>query len=100
MPKSPVRPRQPDLNKLASGIPGAVHYIKTSIGLAEGLSVTTKIDSNERLLNNYKVVGHKLVFTGSHVMNFFTPELTLALPQYPNYELLFRFITVREFTVP
>ena len=59
--------------------------------MADGLSVTTKIDSKERLLNDYKVVRNKLVFTGSHGMNFFTPELTLALPQYPNYELLFRF---------
>ena len=67
------------------------NYIKTSIGLADGLSVTTKVDSKERLLNNRKVVGNKLVFTGSNVMNFFTPELTLALPQYPDYELLFRF---------
>jgi hypothetical protein len=66
-------------------------YIRTSIGLADGLSIATKIDSKERLLNNYRVVNNKLVFSGSHVMNFFTPELTLALPKYPDYELLFRF---------
>jgi hypothetical protein len=46
------------------------NYIKTSIGLADGISIATKIDSKERLLNDYKVVGNKLVFTGSNIMNF------------------------------
>jgi hypothetical protein len=67
------------------------HYIKTSIGLAEGISMTTQVDTEERLLNNYKIVGRHLVFTGSNVLHFFTPEITLALPQYESYELVIRF---------
>lgn len=66
-------------------------YIKTTIGLADGLSVTTKIDRQEQTLTKYKVVGNRLVYPSSHVMNFFTPELTLAHPKYPDYELIFRF---------
>jgi len=66
-------------------------YLRTSIGVSDGLSITTKIDPGERALNNYKIVGHRLVFTASNLLNFFTPEVTFALPQYPAYELMFRF---------
>jgi hypothetical protein len=66
-------------------------YVKTTIGVAEGLSMTTQVDTQERLQNQYKVVDHRLVFTGSDLLNFFTPEVTFALPQYPAYEVLFRF---------
>jgi hypothetical protein len=63
------------------------NYIRTSVGLSEGLSVTTQIDADERLLDNYKIVGNRLVFPGSDLLNYFTPEITLALPEYPTYEL-------------
>jgi hypothetical protein len=66
-------------------------YLKTSIALSEGLSMTTEEDNAERLLNNYKVVGNHLVFTGSQFLNFFSPEITFALPQYEAYELLVRY---------
>jgi hypothetical protein len=65
-------------------------YLKTSIGLSEGLSITTEEDTKERLPNNPSVVGNHLVFTGSQVLNFFSPEITFALPQYEAYELLVR----------
>ena len=67
------------------------NYIKTSIGLADGMSFTTKIDPKERLLSDYRIEGNRLVFTSSQWQNFFTPELALALPRYPEHELLFRF---------
>jgi hypothetical protein len=67
------------------------HYIKTSIGLSEGISMATKLDTRERLLNNYKIVGNSLAFTGSRMLNFFTPEMTFALPEHESYELLVRF---------
>ena len=66
-------------------------YVRTSIGLADGLSMTTKLDPKERLLSNSKVVGGERVFVSSKLQNFFTPEMTLGLPQYPDYDLLFRF---------
>jgi hypothetical protein len=66
-------------------------YVKTSIGISEGVSQTTSLDANERMLNNFKVVGNHLVFNGSNFLNFFTPEATFALPQYDAYELLVRF---------
>ena len=66
-------------------------YVKTSIGLADGISFTTRIDQKERLLTDFRIEGNRLVFPRSQWMNFFTPELTLALPQYPEHELLFRF---------
>jgi hypothetical protein len=66
-------------------------YVKTSIGLSDGISFTTKLDQKERLISGYRIEGNRLVLTGSQWLNFFTPELTLALPQYPDHELLFRF---------
>jgi hypothetical protein len=67
------------------------NYLKTSIALSEGLSVTTEEDNEERTLNNPRVVGNHLVFTGSQFLNFFSPEITFALPEYEAYELLVRF---------
>lgn len=66
------------------------NYVKTTIGVAEGLSMATQVDTAERLQNQFKIVGNRLVFTGSDLLNYFSPEVTLALPQYPEYELMFR----------
>ena len=66
-------------------------YLKTSIGLADGVSIATQVDTKERLLNNYTIVGNHLVFTGSRLLNFFTPEMTFALPRYESYEVMVRF---------
>ena len=51
----------------------------------------SRIDRKEQLLTDPRIVGNRLVSPSSHWKNFFTPELTLALPQYPEHELLFRF---------
>jgi hypothetical protein len=67
------------------------HVVKTAIGVAEGLSVTTKMDPEERTLSKSKIIDGKRVYQSSLLQNFFTPEVTLALPRYPEYELLFRF---------
>lgn len=67
------------------------HYVKTSIGVVEGINFATKIDPEERLLDEPKIVGGRRIFNGSRFLNYFTPELTLALPRYPDYEILFRF---------
>lgn len=66
-------------------------YLKTSIGLAEGISIATQVDTEERLLNDPTIRGNHRVFTGSQVLNFFTPEMTFALPEYDSYEFLVRF---------
>ena len=58
-------------------------YVRTTIGLAEGVSYAYEIDMEERLRADNN--------RGSHFLNFFTPELTLALPQLPRDELIFRF---------
>ena len=67
------------------------NYIKTSIAISEGISLTTQVDTRERLMDNYRIVGNKLVFRGSDLLNFFSPEITFALPQYQDYELVVRF---------
>ena len=66
-------------------------YLKTSIALSDGVNIATQVDTRERLLNDFKVVGNRLVFTGSHFLNFFTPEMTFALPEHESYEMLVRF---------
>lgn len=66
-------------------------YVRTSIGLSDGFSFTSKIDPKERVLSNLRIEGNRLVFKSSQWQNFFTPELTLGLPQYPEYDLLVRF---------
>lgn len=67
------------------------NYIKTSIAISEGISLTTQVDTAERLLNSYAIVGNKRVYRGSDLLNFFSPEATFALPDYQNYELVVRF---------
>lgn len=59
--------------------------IKTSIALSDGPSLATQVDRNERALNDGQNP------TASILLNYFSPEITFALPQYPDYELLFRF---------
>lgn len=58
-------------------------YVRTTIALAEGGSYASEIDLEERRrADNNK---------GSNYLNFFSPEMTFALPDMPNDELLFRF---------
>src|SRR6185295_18865552 len=66
------------------------NYLKTSLGVADGLSFTSKIDPNEQHLTAPKIFNNRLAYPKSYWMNFFTPELTLALPEYSQQELLFR----------
>lgn len=58
-------------------------YVRTTIALAEGGSYASQIDEEERLRANN--------MQGSNFLNYFSPELTLALPSLPNDELMFRF---------
>jgi len=58
-------------------------YVRTTIGLPIGLSVTSKVDTLERHQNRNP--------HGSILLNYFSPEITFALPQYPQGELFFRF---------
>jgi len=57
--------------------------VRTTIGLPLGLSVTSKVDTLERRANSNP--------HGSILLNYFSPEITFALPQYPQGELFFRF---------
>ena len=66
-------------------------YVRTSIGLADGLSFTSNIDPKEQQLTAPHIHANRLAYPKSYWMNFFTPELTLALPEHPQHELLFRF---------
>jgi hypothetical protein len=65
--------------------------IKTSIAVSEGLSITTQVDSQERALSDYEYTSTGWKKTGSIFLNYFSPEMTFALPQFPAYELLVRF---------
>ncbi len=57
-------------------------YVRTTVALADGPDYATRIDAEERRLSP----------TGtSEVLNYFTPEVTFALPSDPNDEILFRF---------
>ena len=58
-------------------------YVRTTIGLPLGLSLASKVDSLERNANSNE--------HGSILLNYFSPEITFALPQYPGDELFFRF---------
>jgi hypothetical protein len=58
-------------------------YVRTTIAITEGINYATEIDAAERLMSD----GHR----ASSVLNFFSPELTLALPSHPYEELLLRF---------
>jgi hypothetical protein len=57
--------------------------VKTTIALAEGASLATSVEREER---RESVPGH----TGSVVLNFFSPEITFAPPSVSAYELFFR----------
>jgi hypothetical protein len=56
-------------------------YIKTTIAFSDGFSLATQVDTVERNAN----VNH----AGSILLNYFTPEITFALPDYDKYEMFF-----------
>lgn len=58
------------------------NYVRTSIAIADGISFVSELDAKELRLNSPRA--------GSHFLNFFSPSITFALPQYPAYELLIR----------
>jgi hypothetical protein len=58
-------------------------YLVTTIDLADGPSLATKIEAAER----ERTPGHK----GDILLNYFSPEVTFALPDYPNEKLMFRY---------
>ena len=59
-------------------------YLKTTIGVNTGLNYATKIEVKER---QRSAPGHR----GSNVLHNFSPEMTFALPEIPNYEMVFRY---------
>lgn len=57
-------------------------YLRTTVALADGPDYATRIDQEERRLSP----------TGtSEVLNFFSPEVTFALPSSPENQVFFRF---------
>jgi hypothetical protein len=55
-------------------------YVKTTVAVAEGISLATQVDTVERDANRNRA--------GSVFLNYFSPEVTFALPKYQNYELV------------
>ena len=54
-------------------------YIRTSIAISDGLSIATHTAEHNANPSN----------AGSVLLNYFTPEITLSLPDYQQYELAF-----------
>jgi hypothetical protein len=57
------------------------NYVKTTIALSEVISLATQIDTVERDANPNRA--------GSIVLNYFSPEITVSLPDYQQYDLIF-----------
>jgi hypothetical protein len=57
------------------------NYIKTTIAISEGISLTTQVDTVKRDAN----ANH----AGSVFLNYFSAEITLSFPDYQQYELVF-----------
>jgi len=58
-------------------------FIITTIGLSTGVSFVTRVDAGEAELNEPNSVG---IF-----QHYFSPEVTFALPRYPQLALMLRF---------
>lgn len=59
------------------------NYVQTKIGVSTGLSYATKLDDLEvRRAGNGE---------GSHLLHFLSPEISFALPEYSDTELVVRF---------
>jgi hypothetical protein len=56
------------------------NYVKTTIAISEGVSLTTQVDTVERDANPNHA--------GSVFLNYFSPEITFSLPRYEKYELV------------
>ena len=56
------------------------NYVRTSVGIADGLSVVTTIDHKELTLNKPPA--------GSLYLNYFSPSITFGVPAYPEYDLI------------
>ncbi len=59
-------------------------YVKTSISVSTGFSYAFKNDRIEAIRTDNGGRGSKL-------LHFLTPEIAFSLPDYPDYELVFRF---------
>ena len=57
------------------------NYVKTTIGVNTGLNYATEIEAEER---QRSTPGHR----ASNVLQNFSPEITFALPEIPNYEIV------------
>jgi hypothetical protein len=66
-------------------------YVKTTIALSQGISLATQVESRERALNRHRRTATGFTKSGSILLNYFSPEVTFALPRYPDHELMFRF---------
>jgi len=58
------------------------NYIKTSFAVSTGLNYATKLDELE--------LARSTNGRGSKFLHYFSPEITFALPETPNQELVFR----------
>lgn len=62
------------------------NYVFTTLGLSFGPDFVTRLPQVERGTDAYPEQNQ------SRVLNFFSPELTFALPDYPQYELALRYM--------
>ncbi len=58
-------------------------HLKTTFAISDGISVVTKVDRREQALNNADR-------PGSAVLNYLSPEMTFALPEFADYELVLK----------
>ncbi len=61
------------------------HIVKTTIGASTGINYATGVSGYEL----EKAATHDS--SGSNLLHFFSPEITFALPEHDNVELVFRF---------
>jgi hypothetical protein len=59
------------------------NYLRTTIAISTGLNYATQIDELERLRDDNG--------TGSNLLHYLSPEITFALPEYDDWELVLRF---------
>lgn len=58
------------------------NYIKTTVAISTGLNYATTIDERERVRDD--------ALKGSRLLHYLSPEVTFALPDQENWELVFR----------
>lgn len=59
------------------------HYVRTTVAVATGLNVASRIDRFER-----RISGNN---RGAHTLHYFSPEITIGPPGDRRWDILFRF---------